>query len=83
MKEKIKNASLCRGALLIRRLTVPMIVAGLLYIAIYAGGLDGAQMLSRRDALWEMIETILSAAVCSFCGIFVFDIVYRSDGEER
>ena len=82
MKEKTKTAPLCRGAILIRRLTIPLIVIGLLYMIFYIDGLDCAQILSMRDALLEMTEDLLAATVCSFGGIFVFDLAYKRDNHD-
>lgn len=82
MKEKKKIAPLCRGANLICKLTVPLIVVEIVYILVFISSLGAQEILSQRDVLSVMIEDVLASVLCSVFGMLLFDWAYKRENDQ-
>lgn len=78
--EKIK-APLSRGALLIARITLPMIVLAVAYIFFFTRGMSVYELVSSGEEIFEMIRDTMSSIVLSLGGVLFVDAKIKRNEE--
>lgn len=78
--EKIK-APLSRGASLIARITLPMIVLAVAYIFFFTRGMSVYELASSGEEIFEMIRDTMSSIVLSLGGVLFVDAKIKRSEE--
>ena len=82
MLRKIKNAPLCRGASVIVKLTVPIILFEIAYIFFFTRGMSAYELTANGEMIMKMIEDTMSSVALSLGGALFFDLYYRKNAAD-
>lgn len=79
MTDKIKSAPLCRGAELIARITLPMILLEIAFIFFFTRGMSAYELTAHIDVVMKMIEDTMSSIALSLGGVLLFDLFFKKN----